>query len=486
MQNIRQMFAAIKEDVKYGEIFKDDRFYADNEETYKYIVDVLANISFQDSELDAKGSAFEYFVKFNLRGSKLGQYFTPREVVNLMVDFVDIDSLIYSLPDPVSNPKVIDPACGSGGFLIMGLQRIIEKVKKLNLPRDQEEKMINRAKNEVFWGCDANPTIARTAKMNMVIAGDGSSNIKKGNSLTEEIEFLRIRDSQPTADFILANPPFGMSESRLPEEIVKLYDVHTSKGQALFIQKMIKLTKPGGRVCTVVDEGILNNPTMEDLRKYILTTCFIDAVVSLPLVTFKPNYTNVKTSFLLLTKKEHEIERQSHPIFMCDIKVIGYDSSYKLLKPSSAEINEGLHEEFRKFQEGKVHYKNEIKKSFEKEFLDDNIKTCFQLTVDEVELNYKFRLDVRFNHPRIVRLIHDLNKAGAEKIKDLLREPIFRGNTTPNTEQGIPAIKVRNIKKNGIDWNTDFVSEEYYERAQRSGKTVKQGDVLIASTGGGR
>ncbi len=485
MQSIKQMFSSIKVDPKYGDIFHGDDFYADNEDTYKYLVDNLADISFQDSEVDAKGSAFEYFCKFNLKGSKLGQYFTPREIVNLMVDMVDLKPLIFSLSDNSNHPKVIDPSCGTGGFLIQGMQRLLEEVKKLNLFKDREETLTDRVKKDVFWGCDANPTIARTAKMNMVIAGDGSSNIKKGNSLTEEIDFLKIGDDKQKADYILANPPFGMSENRLSGDVMRLYDVPTTKGQALFIQKMIKLTKSSGKICTIVDEGILNNPTMEDIRKYILKTCYIDAIVSLPMVTFKPNYTNVKTSFLLLTKKNSELERQSYPIFVCELKKVGYDSVYKPLKPTSGEINEEVINEFKNFQTDNVRYKGPFKDADFKTFIEDEIKTCFSLTVDEIEKNYKFRMDARFNNPHIVKKIRELKDLGALPISDLIRQPIVRGNGPDNSEEGIPVLKVRNITRMGIDWNTDFVTEEFYERASKLGKIALKNDVLVASTGVG-
>ena len=484
MQDIKQMFNAIKEDKKYGDIFQDDIFHADNEDTYKFIVDALADISFQDSEVDAKGSAFEYFCKFNLKGSKLGQYFTPREVVNLMVDFIDLKELILSLSDTKS-PRVIDPSCGTGGFLIQGMQRLIEEVKKKKLPKEKENKFIKRIKEEVFWGSDANPTIARTAKMNMVIAGDGSSNIHKGNSLSEDVDFLSIDNTEPSADFVLANPPFGMSESRLPEGTLRLFDVHTTKGQALFIQKMIKLTKPMGRICTIVDEGILNNPKMEDIRRYMLKTCYVEAIVSLPPVTFKPNYTNVKTSFLLLTKKESELETQDYPIFMCDLKQIGYDSSYIPTKPTSSEINGDVLAEFHNFRDGNVDYKKDYKDSSIKEFVEDKVKLCFQLTVDEIEANYKLRMDVRYNNPHIVKFIHKLKKAGAVNMGSLLAEPVIRGASPKYVEEGLPVLKVRNLTKRGINWETDFGSEDFYENAKRAKKIATKGDVLIASTGVG-
>lgn len=486
MQAIRQMFASIKVDPKYGDIFTGDDFHADNEETYKYIVDILADISFQDSEVDAKGSAFEYFVKFNLRGSKLGQYFTPREVVNMMVDMVDLKRLVFSLPDPNTDIKVIDPSCGTGGFLIQGMQRLLDEVKKQKLPKDQEAKLIERVKRDVFWGSDANPTVARAAKMNMVVFGDGSSNIQKGNSLTEEVDFLRLADNEPKADYILANPPFGMSENRLPQDVMRLYDVKTTKGQSLFIQKMIKLTKPNGKICTVVDEGILNNPAMEDLRKYIINTCNIDAVVSLPKVTFSPSYTNVKTSFLLLTKKETEITRQTTPIFYCELKKIGYDSSYAALKPSSSEISEELIETYKEFQEDKSELRKNYSDPIQKPYVDNEVKRCYPVKVEEIENNYKFRMDTRFNDPETVKFVDDLKNKGSVKLEEYLVSDIIRGVSPDNKEDGKSVLKVRNITKTGeVNWDTDYVSEDVYERAEANNKSIKKDDVLLASTGVG-
>ena len=195
--------------------------------------------------------------------------------------------------------------------------------------------------------------LARTAKMNVIIAGDGFTNIKHGNSLTEDIDFLKIslKRKFPEADFVLANPPFGMSESDLDSKLLELYDTHTTKGQSLFIQKMIKITKPGGVICTVIDEGILNTKTTQDIRQNILKNCFIEAIIHLPYVTFEPNYARVSTSVLLLKKKESEIEKQEYPIFMFDLKEIGYKGSGKPHGKASEEIIQDIVKKYRKFKD---------------------------------------------------------------------------------------------------------------------------------------
>jgi type I restriction enzyme M protein len=354
--SIHEMFVSVQKDKKYGEVLEGDNFYIQNSKTFAKIVKELAPISLSDSDVDVKGTAFEYFLKFNLKGSQLGQYFTPRELVRLMIELVDLKSIVLGLIDPKKNYLVIDPACGSGGFLITGMQRLIQQAREFlkdgTVDEDTFKTVRHRAKKEVFFGCDAKHMLARTAKMNMIIAGDGFVNIKHGNSLTEEVPFLQISDKRtfPLANFVLANPPFGMSESELDSHSLELYDIHTTRGQALFLQKMIRITQPKGLICTVIDEGILNTQSMIEIRQHILQKCFLEAVIHLPYVTFEPNYARVSTSVLLLRKKELETDKQTYPIFMYDLKEIGYSGSGKPKGKASDEITKDLVEKYRAFK----------------------------------------------------------------------------------------------------------------------------------------
>jgi len=250
--SVNLMFEIIQKDKKYGEVLEDDMFHIQNSKTYGKIVKELAPIYFGDSDVDVKGSAFEYFLKFNLKGSQLGQYFTPREVVRLMIELSNIKTAVLGLTNPEQKCIAIDPACGSGGFLIIGMQVMLDHATQLLkdnvIDKQTHKELVKRIKKEIFFGCDAKHMLARTAKMNMIIAGDGFTNIRHGNSLIEDVDFLKISQERkfPQANFVLANPPFGMSESDLDSKVLDLYDVHAHKGQALFLQKMIKITKPEG------------------------------------------------------------------------------------------------------------------------------------------------------------------------------------------------------------------------------------------------
>ena len=354
--SINHMFKIIQRNRMYGEVLENDQFYIQNSKTYGKIVSELSAVYFGDSDVDIKGSAFEYFLKFNLKGSQLGQYFTPREVVKLMIELSDLKSSVIGLTNPKQKCIVIDPACGSGGFLITGMQTMINHATQLLKDKviDQEthKHLVKQIKKNIFFGCDAKHMLARTAKMNMIIAGDGFTNIKHGNGLTEDVSFLKISESRtsPLANFVLANPPFGMSEGELDSKILERYDVYIHKGQALFLQKMIRITKPEGIICTVIDEGILNTKSMTDIRKHIIKKCFINAIIHLPYVTFEPNYARVSTSILLMQKKKSEIDKQDYPIFMYDLKEIGYSGAGKPKGKASEEIINDLVDHYRSFK----------------------------------------------------------------------------------------------------------------------------------------
>ena len=352
---VNTMFERVKQDKRYGSVIKSDSFQAQKDETYADIVKELARVSFEDCQGDVKGAAFEYFVKFNLRGSSLGQYFTPREIVKMMIELVDLRSMILAMAaDPSNTPRILDPACGSAGFLVFALKRLYDVIDNEKLSHQVAEALKKRVREEVLLGVDKARTIVQIAKMNMIIAGDGFANIYQGNTLVEEVPFLRIGPgSQPTADIILTNPPFGIAEGDMDANVRPLYDVWTSVGQALFLQKMIRVTKPGGKICTVIDETILNGKQNTEVRKFLLKECFIDAVISLPDVTFKPNYTNVKTSVLLMRRKDTPMHVQTKPIFMYDLREIGYDGTGKPKRgvPSSDEIIAQVVEEYRAFEQ---------------------------------------------------------------------------------------------------------------------------------------
>jgi type I restriction enzyme M protein len=311
----------------YSEVFDNsDRFKIKKPETFKELVDVLAPVNFdRDFDADIKGRAYEHFLATVLRGSKLGQFFTPRPIVKMMV------RLVNPKPDDI----VLDPACGSGGFLIKAMQVVNWHIDQ----NEHEGQAVKDGRHEhlrlrCLYGADAG-VVAKTAKMNMILAGDGHVNIIHENSLTEEVDFLHL-DQEPLFESIMTNPPFGLNE-KMKESQLDKYDVPISKAQSLFLQLMVRKAKPNGLICSVVDEGVLNTPTYKALRKYLFRKCFILAVFSLPVTTFKPHYSGVKASVLLMRRKENELVKQSFPVFGYDLQYVGYDNTGRTVDENDIE-----------------------------------------------------------------------------------------------------------------------------------------------------
>lgn len=301
---VEAMIKGIVDQTSYGEVL-EDAIHLKNPKTFLSLIKDLSSVSFCDCSVDSKGAAFEYYVRATLKGKKLGQYFTPRELVQIMNALIGENKIVNAV---MSNTeiKVLDPACGTGGFLVYLLQdslaKLYKKLQNREITQATYDKLSKQIKESVFYGSDANEGVAASAKMNMIIAGDGHTNIRHEDSLSANAQ--NWSTSVPNCDVIITNPPFGTAEGdSLSEDDMTQYSVSSTKGQYLFIQKMIASTVPGGEICTVIDEGLLNTETGVDLRRHILQNCRVKAILNLPSETFKPNKINVRSSVLYMEKR---------------------------------------------------------------------------------------------------------------------------------------------------------------------------------------
>ena len=276
----------------------------------------------KDSLTDIKGRAFEEFLPSQLRGKGLGQFFTPRSVVEFMIELADI-----SITD-----KVLDFASGSGGFLIRAFDRkrkLIEETQQqyLDLVNKTREQLLEDTKTQIF-GIDAEPRAVRTAKMNMLLWGDGKQ-IQHGNGLDTKdysgvpyfAKEYNIDDPSSGVDVILANPPFGSTEE--DQNILKNYTLskkvkkkdedgnvyianQKEKTEHLFIEKAFKMLKPNGKLLIVLPEGIFSNSDSR-VRDYILSHFMVDTIVKLPKHTFvMSGVDTINTVILIARKNSHE------------------------------------------------------------------------------------------------------------------------------------------------------------------------------------
>jgi type I restriction enzyme M protein len=306
----------------------------------------LEDIKLLDSSLEIIDAAFEYLLPEVAKGKK-GQYFTPRHVIDMAVKMIN----------PQDKEYIIDPAAGSGGFLIHAMQWVRSRDLK-NAPHDKQIEYARR----YLYGIDFDDKPVKIARALMLIAGDGRSHIFKLNSLNprewqgEDSEKLNARkelrerllktgnyekdkENEETFrnfafDLLLTNPPFAgeIREHLLLRdyELAKKKDNVAKKVERdlLFIERALQLIKPGGRMAIVLPQGKLNNTNMEYVREWLLDKARILAVVGLHGNTFKP-HTGTKTSVLFLQKWGGEAGKpmDDYPIFMAVSKKPGKDNS---------------------------------------------------------------------------------------------------------------------------------------------------------------
>ena len=263
------------------------------------VVNHLQGINLNATELDVKGVAFEQFLGNYFKGD-MGQYFTPRQVVEFMV----------KMAAPHHEERVLDPACGSGGFLLHAMDHILKQASEFypEAPREHYIHWHDFAEKRLF-GIEVNDSIARVAKMNMIIHDDGHSNVIGNDALVNfDILYNQHRDfKKETFDLILTNPPFGATVKK--EESPYLDDYNLGKGkisqktEILFLERCFDFLKWGtGELAIILPDGILNNSSLQYVRDYIEGHFQIRAVVSLPQTAFSHYGAGVKPSILFLRK----------------------------------------------------------------------------------------------------------------------------------------------------------------------------------------
>lgn len=329
---------AIKE---WPDTFEDSDKIKLSPERLNTCVGFLENVRLFETgqgELEIIDSAFEYLITEVSKGKK-GQYFTPRNVVKMCIKMLN----------PKQDEYVVDPACGSGGFLLHAMYYVWE-----NLPTEAARK--NYAAKQIF-GIDFDDNMRRISQALMLIAGDGRHHIFKRNSLDARdwqgnvAEEARValrsfltrsenssddKENQKTYryfdfDVLLTNPPFAGEN---PDQgLLRQYSLAKKDGKLranverhiLFIERSLDFLKPCGRMAIVLPQGVLNNTTLQYVRDYLFEKARILAVVGLHPNTFKP-HTGTKTSVLFLQKWLDEPQRD-YPIFMAVSQRGGKDNS---------------------------------------------------------------------------------------------------------------------------------------------------------------
>lgn len=504
----QHFFEKTKEVFKTDEIFDPNDSIKIRETSFLQIVKELEKYNLSDTSDDIKGIAFEEFLGKTFRG-ELGQFFTPRTIVDYMVDVID----------PEEGEIICDPCCGSGGFLIKAFEYVREKIEKnVQLQKEKikdayfghgydelpEKKQLELAKrvDELFsklnfeldihnpkgrlktlsydciFGTDANPRMARTAKMNMIMHGDGHGGVHHHDGL---LNINGIFDGR--FDVILTNPPFGsrvnktlkVTPSDVPNEdkirfyekrygnqyrqtvvkqiqdwanydnghgqsrgkaLLDIFDVGAWSGltEVLFMERCLNLLKPGGRMGIVLPEGVLNNSALQKIREYIEGKAKIVNITSIPQDVFIASGATVKPSLLFLKKfTEKELENYQQ------ITLEATQEIEKKYQPDLKELLATFKEEEQKSKEGQYDKElKELKKKYTegKKQIDDLIAIEIKQLVKE-----------RFDYP--IPVI-EVEKAG-----------ISSTGAPCENELVEVAIEFRTYRKKARLWNEPMKEVQY-------------------------
>lgn len=303
----------------------------------KEIMDKLDPLMLTDVDSDVKGDAFEYFLKASTSTKNdLGEYFTPRHIVKTMVRLVN----------PQIGEKIYDPFCGTGGFLIESFRYIHNNMART-------EANMKTLRESTVYGNEITNT-ARITKMNMILAGDGHSNIKMLDSLANPIDGTEIYTENGVLhhrgfDIVLANMPYSQKTKH-----GNLYDLPSTNGDSICVQhcmKAINSAAENGRMALVVPEGFLFRKDLAKTREYLLDHCQLQSIISLPQGVFLP-YTGVKTDIIYATKVNQKVKasEKKKSFWYFDVKSDGYtldNHRRKLETPSDL----AKYEEYRKLDE---------------------------------------------------------------------------------------------------------------------------------------
>ncbi len=341
-----QLRDKLEASIKKGKkrIFDTDEKLRLSASTCKELINRFENVNLSAIDEDLNGRMFERFLNQSVRGKELGQYFTPRPVVDFMAR-----TALYGC-DITNPPRVIDACAGTGGFLIEVMAYLVAAIRNdRRLTNKEKQVLVTKVCDKHLFGVEGNERVSRVARINMYLHGDGGSHIFHGDGLdstpqlTDDMTSERndevtdhINKLTPESfDLVLTNPPFSMSytvdnddENRILKQRGIATGLKNVKSNLLFLDRYYELLRPKGEILIVIDDTVLNGKTRVQVRKWLLDKFILMGVHSLPFNAFFKAQANIKTSIVHLRKKQDSAEEQGH-IFMSVTNNIGHDSHSK-------------------------------------------------------------------------------------------------------------------------------------------------------------
>src|SRR5579885_34856 len=277
----------------------------------KQIYDVINSMKpLHGCGFDLFGAVYEMFASGKEK-KEFGEYFTRRHYAYILAKLLLVDEQYF---DEQNKFKILDPACGTGGFLTESFKILHQQYAKTNTLTKNAVKFLEK---ECFWGIDVRKENLSRTTLNMFLVGDGHTNMIPDNDIVRNFEDEQWK-------YIVTNPPYGAGTIKAETSIIS-----SNRTEIAFLCKVIKLLKDGGHACIIQPDGVLENPSLSELRKELLEKCDIDAIVSLPKFAFAP-YTKEKTYAVYITKKNKSNTKiQKKPIWMYIIDNDGLANSDK-------------------------------------------------------------------------------------------------------------------------------------------------------------
>lgn len=335
-KRVRRLFEVVRN--HYPDVFKEHEEITASDDQLATVISYIQQYSFLDATHDVIGTAYEVYVASHLKGER-GQFFTNRLVVEMMVEMLN----------PSSNDVVLDPACGSGGFLLTSMNYVFRQIDTSSRKATAKEVLKRNFVHQIF-GADISPKLVKIAKANMLIGKDGHGGIERGNSLGDIEAFSaafqeKVGPGKPT--IILTNPPFGSGHDlRIKEPVVlkrfvngHVWHVDEKKGlvfedklnsnqgvapEILFLERCIEWLKPGGVLGIVMAKGQLDNREAYGVREFVIRNTQLLAVVNLHEDTFEP-FCGSKASVIFVRKKDKKTPKK-YRVFMAISNKVGQTS----------------------------------------------------------------------------------------------------------------------------------------------------------------
>lgn len=477
-------------------IFEKDETLRLSAATCKELIEKFQSIDLSSIDEDLNGRMFEVFLAASIRGKDLGQFFTPRSVVDFM-------TRISLRNTDINNPPLtLDACCGTSGFLIEVMAYLTGRLRGDNrLTQKERTKIKDYICNDCLFGVEANERVARIARINMYLHGDGGSHIFHGDGLDESsqekddmtpeqkesVREYRTKITDNMFDIVLSNPPFSMKYDRLKvdeKRIINQFDFTNGfssvKSSILFLNRYFKLLKPNGEMLIVLDDTILNGKSFENIRKWILDKFIILGVHSLPFNAFFKAKANIKTSILHLRKKENIGDEQGY-VFMSISNNIGHDNSLKDT-PYRNSLNEILIAYLEWQRTGVI---NPILR--ENSDASENLECPMQYWLVAPEQITTERIDAFFYCPDLRNSYLYADDLLARNNIDILeaKDLLISSKITPeqkqeliDSQQTYKYIEIGDVTKYGLI--TRYIEDTFENLPSRGEYLISKGDILLA------